>query len=480
LIRTTPQVSYVEYCQAIADIKAQIKEGNTYQVNYTFDVLVRAGCSPEVLYFYLRQFQQTPYCAFVKNIYGHVLSFSPELFFERQGQKILAMPMKGTAARGGTQEEDTRSREGLKTDTKNRAENLMIVDLLRNDLGRIAVAGSVAAPSLFDVETHPTLHQMTSLVQADLLAGITYPEMFRALFPCGSVTGAPKIRTMEIIQQVEKGGRGVYCGALGYISPEKRAVFSVPIRILQQSRGQRHWQYRVGSGIVWDSSTRGEWEEARVKMAFFATQSLPDFDLLETMLWDGRKIAFEKKHIARLLCSAKALKFCATRGGVNKFFIQMKSQLPAGQRVMLRLLLSKKGKLRVEKFSLTPSSGDPVAAISDTVLDSENALLQYKTTYRPWYDAAMARIKRGEIWDDIFLNQRGEVCEGARSNIFIEKGGKLYTPPAASGLLPGILRADLLENGKCAEKILMLSDLKSADAVYCGNSVRGLTRVRVL
>jgi len=253
-------LSYADYARRIKQIKSQIQNGNTYQVNFTFDMMVKAGCSPEVLYAHLRNYQKTPYCAFIKNACEQVLCFSPELFFSREGSRIWTRPMKGTAARGATDPDDVRKRDALRRDEKNRAENLMIVDLLRNDLGRIAQTGSVSVPSLFDVETHPTLHQMTSLIQADLKDGVTYAEIFGALFPCGSVTGAPKLKTMEIIRQTEEGERGVYCGAIGYIAPGNRAVFTVPIRILQRPCPGGPWQYRVGSGIVWDSASRGEWQ----------------------------------------------------------------------------------------------------------------------------------------------------------------------------------------------------------------------------
>ena len=470
------QINYRNYQKALRAIKAHIHAGNTYQVNYTFDVLVRAGCSPEFLYFLLRRKQQTPYCAAIRNPHEQILSFSPELFFQRDGNMIWTKPMKGTSARGRTQEEDARSRVALRCDSKNRAENLMIVDLLRNDLGRICDPGTVHVPSMFDVETHPTVHQMTSLIRGRLPAGVTYESLFASLFPCGSVTGAPKIKTMQIIHQQEQGRRGVYCGAIGYIAPERKAVFSVPIRILQKETGQTDWTYRVGSGIVWDSSVQGEWQESRLKTGFLTAQALPDFDLVETMLWDGQKISFEQQHIHRLKCSAGALGF-KLRAAVLKNVIARIKRKSAGCKEMIRLLVSKNGGVRFEKFLLNHTRNQNIVRVSDQCLDCDNILLRHKSTYRPWYDSSMAKIRRGRIWDEIFFNQHGEVCEGARSNVFIKKRGRLYTPPLSSGLLPGIFRQYMLETCQCQEKILYLKDVKSADALYCGNSVRGLVEV---
>lgn len=474
------KLSYAQYRRLIADIKDQIREGNTYQVNYTFDILVQAGCSPETLYFYLRQFQRTPYCAYIDNAYEQILSFSPELFFQRDGQKIWTRPMKGTSARGKTHEDDERSREGLKSDAKNRAENLMIVDLLRNDLGRICKTGTVSAPSMFDVETHPTVHQMTSLIEGQLQDGMTYPAIFQSLFPCGSVTGAPKINTMQIIRRVEQGVRGVYCGAIGYISPKQKSVFSVPIRILQRAKHDDLWQYRVGSGIVWDSSARAEWDEVKLKASFLTASIMPDVEIVETMLWDGQKILFLHDHLLRMKCAARDLAFVFDRDDCRKLLSDACARLRKGGQMLLRLLLSKQGGARLEKFQLTPAPSIAVVAMSERRLDPHNLWLRYKTTYRPWYDDAMVKIKKGLIWDEFFLNERDEICEGARSNIFIEKDGALCTPPPVCGLLPGILRAKLLKRGQCQEKVIFLKDLRSADKVYCGNSVRGLTQVRVL
>lgn len=478
-MQALPGMSYADYRQSIRAIKEQLSLGNTYQVNFTFDMRVRAGCSPEFLYFLLRRQQRTPYCAMIKNVYEDILSFSPELFFARDGSRIWTHPMKGTAARGKTKEHDIRMREHLQTDAKNRAENLMIVDLLRNDFSRICKPGTVTVPSMFNIETHPTVHQMTSVVQGDLMDHAGYVDIFQSIFPCGSVTGAPKIETMNIIHRLEQGTRGVYCGAIGYISPRNKAVFSVPIRILQKTKEAGDWQYRAGGGIVWDSSVTGEWEEVKVKTAFLTARKVPVFELLETMLWDGKCIGFEKEHVTRLKKSAKALKFKLQFGEIERAFKAIKIKF-SGRHRMVRVRVSKDGTVSCDALLLRSLHENFRVKISDLCLDSENTFLKHKTTYRPWYAETMKKIRNGQVWDEIFFNQHREVCEGARSNIFIKRKGKLFTPPLSSGLLPGIFRRQLLRDGACEEKVLYMKDLKSAEAIYCGNSVRGLTQVRIL
>jgi len=473
-------LSYLQYARAIRFIKARIQAGETYQVNFTFDFLLKAGCSAEFLYFLLRRKQATSFGAAIRNVHERILSFSPELFFERQGQMVRTRPMKGTAPRGRTDCEDLGLREALAQDGKNRAENLMIVDLLRNDLGRICEPGSVRVLSLFDVETHPTLHQMTSRIEGRLRERIGYREIFASLFPCGSVTGAPKIRTMEIIDALEQGSRGVYCGAIGYTDPGGRAVFSVPIRTLQQAAGRGDWMYRAGSGVVWDSGIRSEWREVHLKTAFLTAQPVPEFDLLETMLWDGGQIRFHRQHLNRLRCSARQLGFSLDRmrlsGVLDRIKIQGRSRPP----MMIRLLASRDGKIRFEWHTLKSDRRTPVVRPARVRLDRHNAMLRHKTTWRPWYEETWQRILKGEFWDEIFLNQDGEICEGARSSVFLRLAdGRLYTPPLSSGLLPGILRQSMLDRGECRAKTLTGEDLKSAAAVYCGNSVRGLVQVAV-
>ena len=267
LLNPTPCVNFCEYSNAIEKIKEEIADGNTYEVNYTYDFDVTYEGNELELFDFLLSKQKTPYNFYLKNEYDTVLSFSPELFFTLKDNHIVTKPMKGTVKRGKTQSEDEKLIEFLKNDEKNRAENVMIVDLLRNDLGRIAKVGSVNVSKLFEVETHKTLHQMTSQIEADLRANVTLFDIFKAIFPCGSITGAPKISTIKVISDVEEGTRGIYCGAIGMISPEE-TIFSVPIRILQKNNQQKSFKYRVGGAIVWDSDIQDEWEETLTKTKF--------------------------------------------------------------------------------------------------------------------------------------------------------------------------------------------------------------------
>ena len=473
-------MDYPEFEKRLHSIKELIRSGDTYQVNYTFDVSLKAKASPVDLYFHLRKKQKTPYCAFIQNAEETILSFSPELFFRRAGNRIWTKPMKGTAPRGRWNTEDRATRKQLSRDLKNRSENVMIVDLLRNDLGRICRTGSVKVSRLFQVETHPTLFQMTSTIKGTLKPAFGYAEIFRSIFPSGSVTGAPKIRTMQIIKSLEKGMRGVYCGAIGFMSPKKQAVFSVPIRTLRKKTASKKWIYRVGSGIVWDSYPETEWEECRTKCKFLGGEHLPDFEIFESILWKKRMV-YLKDHITRMSWSAKSLGYPLESDKLDSLIRKINKILKNKKPGKIRIFLNKMGKLRWD-FALinTSSQADARILVSDYATNENNIFMYHKTTYMPWYKEARERIKKGECFDVIFHNSKGEITEGARSNVFIEIRGVLYTPPLECGVLPGVLRKNLLRRKKCKEKIFSVSDLKKADKIFCGNSVRGLKRVRLV
>lgn len=466
-INPVPTIDFEEYDSAINKIKEEIANGNTYEVNYTTDFNVEYHGSELALYNSLLERQKTPFNAFFKNEFDTILSFSPELFFEMENGKILTRPMKGTIARGKTKEEDLTNIEFLKNDIKNRAENVMIVDLLRNDLGRIAKTGSVKVKKLFSIETHKTLHQMTSEITAELNEDTSLYEVFKSIFPCGSITGAPKISTMKIIDKIEKGKRNVYCGAIGILSPEK-CVFSVPIRILQRQKDEKVFKYRAGGAIVWDSLAKDEWEEVFTKMKFLQ----PDFNLIETMLVKNGKILFEKEHFERLSKSAKTLGF-----PVPKIFFDNTEKVQLSQKInngILRVLYSKKGEFEFELKELKPNSNNKII-FSETPVNSKNIFLYHKTNFKPWFEKAYEKIRNNEVFDVIFYNENNEITEGARSNIIIEKNGKLFTPPIKCGRLDGIY----LKNMKnIEEKILFKSDLENADRIFCVNSVRGCVEVR--
>ncbi len=469
-------IDYKTYSKNITKIREWIAKGDTYQVNFTFDAMVDSDLSDENLYLFLREKQMTPYCAHINTNEEVVLSFTPELFFRKSGSKISVKPMKGTTPRGRWLKEDVKLKKFLQEDPKNKSENLMIVDLLRNDLGRICEIGSVKTPFLYEVETHKTLHQMTSTVQGKLKPEISIKEIFKNIFPSGSVTGAPKIRTMQIIHTLESGKRGVYCGAIGYISPKKKAVFSVPIRTLQKRKGK--WIYRVGSGIVWDSKPELEWDECKTKCKFLTASELPDFEILESILWN-RRLVYLRDHIRRMKHSAKYFNIPFLMTKLEKTISAIRKKLHPNHKYKIRIFLKKNGSFRWDYLPLEsfPCMKITNIFLNDKPIDESNIFLYHKTTYRHWYDGAMKKIKKGESYDVIFFNAKGEITEGARTNIFIEKNGILITPAISCGLLPGVLRENLLRKKKCEESIITIDDIKKADKIYCGNSVRGLVRV---
>ena len=460
LLNPTPCVNFCEYSNAIKKIKEEIAKGNTYEVNYTYDFDVPFDGDELDLFNFLLSKQKTPYNFYIKNQYDTVLSFSPELFFEMQNNHILTKPMKGTIHRGKDKKEDKNLIEFLKNDIKNRAENVMIVDLLRNDLGRIAKVGTVNVSKLFEIETHKTLHQMTSQIEADLKENTTFFDIFKAIFPCGSITGAPKISTMKVISDVEKGERNIYCGAIGMISP-KETIFSVPIRILQKTNEQNKFKYRVGGAIVWDSNAQDEWEETLTKTKFLNDE----FQIIETVKIENNSILFEKEHFERMQKTAEHFGF--------KFKTPEIAKTDDG---MLRILLNRDGEIKTELKRITTAKTFKIA-ISPIIQNSKNEFLYYKTTYRPWYFDSFQKIKNGEIYDEIFFNEKGELTEGARSNIVLQLNGNLYTPPVQCGLLNGVFRQELLKNNKCTEKILYKKDLEKAEKIFCVNSVRGMVEV---
>lgn len=459
ILNPISSVTFQEYSNAIKQIKEEIANGNTYEVNYTYDYNLLYKDDELELFEYLLEKQKTPYNFYCKNKYDTVLSFSPELFFTLSNNHIITKPMKGTIRRGKNTQEDEKLVQFLKNDEKNRAENVMIVDLLRNDLGRIAKTGSVKVSKLFEIETHKTLHQMTSQIEADLKEEIKLYDIFKAIFPCGSITGAPKISTMKIITNIEKGKRDIYCGAIGLITP-KEITFSVPIRILQRKTNTDHFKYRAGGAIVWDSNIQDEWDETLTKTKFLND----NFQIIETIKAENGKLIFEKEHFDRMKKSAKHF-------GIK--FIQ--PEIKPEKDGIVRMLLSRDGEITIENKELTPCETTKIE-ISPITINSQNEFMYHKTTYRPWFYESYQKIKDGKIFDEIFFNEKGQLTEGARSNIILEKNGKLYTPPVSCGLLSGIAKQQLKN---VTEKILYKSDLEKADRIFCINSVRGIVEVHL-
>lgn len=466
-IKIKSKINYKEYSQAIKQIKREIANGNTYEVNYTYDYKVKTDLDGFELYNSILPKQTTPYNSYIKNEYEEILSFSPELFFKLKSNKITTKPMKGTIKRGTSEVKDKANIEFLKNDIKNRAENVMIVDLLRNDLGRIAKTGTVKVDKLFEIETHKTLHQMTSEISAELYDNCTLYDIFNAIYPCGSITGAPKISTMDIIEKVETGKREIYCGAIGLITPEK-TVFSVPIRILQKHNNQKDFSCRVGGAIVWDSTAKEEWEETLTKIKFLKTDT-SNFQLVETIFVENKKLKYRTGHFNRMKKSAKELGF-----KFNSDILKIQPEKDG----ILRILLNEDGAFETQILPLSSVKTNKVT-ISKTPISSKEIFLYHKTTHRPWYESSMDKIKSDEIFDEIFFNENGELTEGARSNIVLQINNKLLTPTLKCGLLNGVLRQKLLKESKIKEKILYLKDLKKAEQIFCINSIRGMVKVEV-
>ncbi len=472
-----------QYTERIRDIHEWIRAGDVYQLNFTFPLQMRIKERADALYARLRARQPVEYGALLHCQAGrHILCFSPELFFRVEKKsalrRIVAKPMKGTARRGRNTAEDIQVAEWLRNDLKNRSENVMIVDLIRNDLGRLCEFGSVRVESLFEVERFPTLWQMTSTVAGDLRNDVAWHDVFRALFPCGSITGAPKVRAMQLLAQIEDGPRGVYTGAIGYFSSE-RAVFNVAIRTLELDGDTG--AMGVGSGIVIDSNPAEEFRECELK-AEFLTRSEKPFSLVETLQWRGN-YPFLALHLRRLADSAEYFDFLFDRAKIEAELFAAAGGFPDQQPHKVRLLLSPDGCIAIEHEAIHESAqGENTARvrIAPQRTDPSDRFLFHKTTHRPLYVSAWKAAKEAGFADVLFLNMRGEVTEGAISNIFIEKDGLWFTPPVECGLLAGVYRRHMLETRpEIQENILHLEDLKTADTIYLSNAVRGLRRVTV-
>lgn len=450
--------SFFKYKKNIEKIKKAIKKGDTYQTNYTYKIDFETKCLPQDVFFNILENQHTEFSAYISNEHESILSFSPELFFEISNNVITAKPMKGTINRGDNFEEDENNKDFLRSDIKNRSENVMIVDLLRNDLSRIS--SKVEVEELFRIVTLKTVHQMISVIKAELRHDIKITDILKALFPCGSITGAPKIKTMEIIEKLEQYKRGVYCGMIGVIDKDSM-LFSVPIRTLVYKKGA--WSLCVGSGIVWDSDAYEEYQESLLKSKFIYPNV--EFELVETMLIKKGKILSFALHKKRLFQSARYFNF-------NKPELKISKPLKDG---ILRLRVNKKGEVKQEFMELNKNLSNRI--VFSEREEKNNDFLYHKTTYAPWYEEARAKILRNEIFDCIFYNEDFELAEGARSNIVLQIDGRLYTPRIESGILNGIMRQKMLKSKKIEEKQLFLHDIKRAQKIFCINSIRGVVEV---
>lgn len=468
-----PALEPGRYRTAVERVLDYIAAGDCYQVNLTFP-LTGQSIGKALLPHYLRMLrsQRSRYSAFIDAGPFSLLSLSPELFFRRDDASIRMRPMKGTTVRGRFPAEDRLLAERLRLSPKEQAENVMIVDMLRNDLGKVAEIGTVQVPELFALESYPTVHQMTSTVAARLRPGLSLAELLAALFPCGSVTGAPKRRSMEIIAELEGHPRGVYCGAIGYLPPGSgTAVFSVAIRTLLADHARRQLSLGVGSGVTADSSPDAEYRECLAKGAFM-TNPPPNVGLIESLRLEQGAYPLLERHMNRLAWSAGRLGIPCDLTEARRLL--ERASAPSGTH-KVRLHLDHSGGLTVTSEPLeSEPSPLSLAVDADHPVDPRDLLLYLKTDRRERYFKARARHSH---YDEVLLvNSRGELTEGSYNSLVVEIAGEKFTPPLASGLLPGIFRESLLENGEVAERVLYPADLKAADEIWLVNAVRGWRR----
>ena len=466
LKRERVALTRAQYSSRIRETKRYLKEGATYQVNFTFPIEYSFAGDPFDLFCQLQLNQQSKHSLFIDSGDTVVCSVSPELFFTMRGRDLVSRPMKGTASRRPDTERDIAEEESLKKSGKNAAENVMIVDMIRNDLGRICDPSSVRVKSLFDLERFPTVFQATSTVCGKTSAGLW--EIFSALFPCASVTGAPKVETMKIIRGLEPGPRGIYTGAIGYASADQSA-FNVGIRTLVIDKSGKA-KYGVGSGIVWESDADQEYDECLAKAEVLATR-IPPFELLETMLWvEEAGYILLDEHMARLSASARYFGYRCGIASIRRS-LEKRAQAFHG-RTMVRLRVKASGQATITAKPLQRK--DDAAwhvAVAAARADNADRFLYHKTTYRDFYDAILA--SRPDLDDLLILNSSGELTESCKANVVVVIGGQHYTPPIQCGVLAGTYREAMLRSGELHERILRRSDLMRADEVYLINSVRG-------
>jgi len=464
-----PSIERVSYNAAIEKIKDHIALGKTYQVNYTMRLNSEFNGNEWVFFQHLAQ-SQNKYAAYIDTSRHVICSASPELFFKLDGDRIFSRPMKGTVKRGRTTTEDKELAEWLQNSVKNRAENVMIVDMIRNDLGRIAKIGSVHVPELFTIEKYPTLLQMTSTVQAR--TDVSLDEIFSALFPCASITGAPKVSTMNIIAELETIPRRVYTGSIGYFSPNRKAQFSVAIRTAIIDRESSRAEYGVGGGIVWDSTSADEYSEALLK-ARVLTERTHEFSLLETILWTPQNGYFLlEKHIERMRDSADYFGFSFSRENIKQHLEKLSAEFPSPQRI--RILVNRIGEISTETKEFQIQENPFKVSLSDQRINSNEIFLYHKTTNRNIYPSLTHGM------DDVLLsNENDELTEFTIGNLVVEINGELFTPPLSCGLLAGTFREYLLETQQITERVIRKDELPTCTKIFLINSVRKWVEVEI-
>jgi len=468
LAQWQPSLARDDFNQAMDRIHDAIAAGDLYQINYTAPLHSRLQGQARALFAALQRAQPGGYAAYIDNGIEQVLSVSPELFFDWCGDHILARPMKGTAPRGATADEDAQQVAQLRASPKERAENVMIVDLLRNDLSRLATPHSVRVPELFRVEALPTVFQMSSDVTATTRASTTLDNVFAALFPCGSVTGAPKVQAMRLIHALEPQPRGIYCGAIGVVRPGGHATFNVAIRTVTVKDGAA--RCGIGSGITFDATAEGEWQEWRNKRAFLERASQP-FELLETLRLQDGELRDAPRHLARLARAARHFGYPCPEAALEAALAEQAARHPHGL-WRVRLLLGADGTAQAESFSLDATPARVRVRLADAPFEAAGSeFVRYKTTRRAHYDA-VAPTDPG-LFDTLLWNARGELTEGTRCNLAVRLDGRWRTPPLHCGLLDGVARARYLDEGRIEEGVIRVEELQRAQGLAVFNSLRG-------
>lgn len=449
-----PRIDKTEYESAVTTIRDLIAAGDTYQVNYSFPLTSTFRGDAYAWYRELCVAQGAPYSVYLDLGRHQVLCLSPELFFQRSGDRVVTRPMKGTKTRGRWLEEDREHAAWLRESRKDRAENVMIVDLLRNDLGKVSVPGTVHTTSLFDIERFETVWQMTSTVESTLRPKTSLVELMSALFPCGSITGAPKIRTMQIIRELERFPRGVYTGAIGILRPGGDCIFNVAIRTVVIDTQTGVATFGVGGGVTIDSTAAGEYEECLVKSRFLENKPV-EFELFESMLAEDGEIFLLERHIERLRNSAAYFGFEFKEEDARTLLAHIPSP-----KAKLRLTLQKDGRFKTETSPIIDHLGPKRVSLATTPVNSSDRFLFHKTTNRKYSD------------DVIFWNERNEVTESGIANVVVRLNDELFTPPVSCGLLAGTFRQQLLEEGLIKERVITVEEFKNAEEIYLINSVR--------
>jgi para-aminobenzoate synthetase/4-amino-4-deoxychorismate lyase len=469
------KLNFDSYSSGFKKIKKEIKAGNTYQINYTFRSYFESEISPSLLFSYLYHNHPVPYGAFISTDRYQIASLSPELFVRRQGDKLTTRPMKGTASRSADCDLDQKRKRDLRNSEKERAENLMIVDLMRNDLGKLARPGTVKVPRLFEIEQYKTVHQMVSTVEARI-DSCSPAEIIQALFPSGSITGAPKKSSMEIISRVENTPRKIYTGSIGLFPPTGNFCLNIAIRTALFDNQKETGELGIGGGIVSDGQPENEWREAWLKSEFINSFD-SDFSVIETMRYCPRKgIELLPLHLKRLTCSARHFNIPLNIVEVRKKIAEKLEHRK--QAAALRLLLTREGEVSLEVKNIPPT---PEVVKLKLALRSFNpvqkAKLKHKTTDRSFYNKYRKKATENGCFEYAFYDRNGYISEGTISNVYIKKKNRLLTPPLEEGVLPGVMREHLLKTGQAREEKIYREELKSAEEVYLSNALRGLIKV---